>query len=79
MAVETPIGFIPNVDDINLEDLNFEKQKLKDLLYFDKQGWVKEMEEVKKFFEKFGERFPKRLWNEFYDMQKRIQDYKNDE
>lgn len=78
-AVETPIGFIPNVDDINLEDLNFEKQKLKDLLYFDKQGWVKEMEEVKKFFEKFGERFPKRLWNEFYDMQKRIQDYKNDE
>ena len=78
-AVETPIGFIPNLEDINLEGLNFDKQKLRDLLYFDKEGWVKEMEEVKKFFEKFGGHFPKRLWDEFYDMQKRILAYENRE
>ncbi|MEM0143440.1 MAG: phosphoenolpyruvate carboxykinase (GTP) [Candidatus Parvarchaeum sp.] len=76
-AIETPIGFIPYPDDINLEGMNLNKEKLKELLYFDKKGWIKELKEVESFFERFGEHFPKRLWDEFYKMYEDTLDYKS--
>ena len=74
-AKESPIGFLPYVEDINLNGMDFDVERLKKLLYFDKDGWVAELIKVKEFFDKFGERFPKKLWNEFDKMNKRVLDY----
>ncbi len=35
-AAETPIGFIPNIDDINMTGLNIDKEKIRKLFEFDK-------------------------------------------
>ncbi|MGC8533192.1 MAG: phosphoenolpyruvate carboxykinase (GTP) [Candidatus Parvarchaeum sp.] len=74
-AIETPIGFIPNINDINLNGLNIGKEKLKELFYFDKIGWLKELNEVKVFFEKFEHHIPDELWNEFNKMYQSVKEY----
>lgn len=74
-AIELPIGFIPNIEDLNLEGLNIEKEKIKELFYFDKKGWLKELNEVKTFFKKFEKHIPNELWNEFDKMYKSVQEY----
>jgi len=74
-AVELPIGFIPNIKDLDLNGLNIGKEKIKELFYFDKQGWLKELNEVKVFFKKFGKHFPAELWYEFNKMYKSVQEY----
>ena len=58
---ETPIGFMPTVDaidrpsDVSLEDM-------KELLSVDKEGWIKELEDVEKnHYSKFGAKLPKEL------------------
>ena len=38
-AVETPIGFVPHAEDINLEGLDFSIDQLKDILAVDKAAW----------------------------------------
>ncbi|MCL5106606.1 MAG: phosphoenolpyruvate carboxykinase (GTP) [Candidatus Parvarchaeota archaeon] len=74
-AVELPIGFIPNIDDLDLKGLVLEKEKLNELFYFDKQGWLKELNEVKIFFKKFGKHIPDELWDEFNKMYKNVNEY----
>ncbi len=50
-AVETPIGFVPKAEDINvegLEDVNLET--IKDLLTVDKENWKAEAEGIEGFY-----------------------------
>ncbi len=74
-AVETPIGFIPRLEDIDLNGLEFDREKLKELLYFDKNGWIKELNGIKTFFERFGGHLPHELWDEFYKMYESVKSY----
>ena len=43
-AVETPIGFLPNPEDIDLTGCDVSKKTLKELLTVDKAGWEKELD-----------------------------------
>lgn len=63
-AVGSPIGFLPRVEDINIEGLDITTEKLKELLYIDKEAWSKDIEGIEKFFSLFGERFPNELKQE---------------
>ncbi|MEM3255148.1 MAG: phosphoenolpyruvate carboxykinase (GTP) [Candidatus Micrarchaeaceae archaeon] len=72
-AIESPIGFLPSKESFDrgsISEADFEK-----LFRFDKAGWIKELDEVKPFFESFGERFPKWLWNEYYKLRERIESW----
>ena len=60
-AVETPIGFVPKAEDINLEDLDFSLDTLKGILEVKKDQWVKETEGIEEFYTKFGDKLPKEL------------------
>ncbi|MGN0771294.1 MAG: phosphoenolpyruvate carboxykinase (GTP) [Christensenellales bacterium] len=60
-AVETPIGYVPNPEDINLEGLDFSRETLADILKVDKEAWKKEAEGIKEFYETFGDRLPAEL------------------
>ncbi len=60
-AVETPIGFVPKAEDINLEGLDFSRETLADILKVDKDAWKKEAEGIKEFYETFGDRLPAEL------------------
>ena len=61
-AVETPIGFVPKAEDINLEGLDdFSIDTLKGILSVDKEQWKKEAEGIEEFYTKFGDRLPTEL------------------
>ena len=60
-AVETPIGFVPKAEDINLEGLDFSIDTLKSILEVKKDQWVKESEGITEFYKKFGDKLPTEL------------------
>jgi len=60
-AVETPIGFVPKAEDINLDGLDFSLETLKSILVVKKDQWIKESEGITEFYKKFGDRLPKKL------------------
>ncbi|MBO1680030.1 phosphoenolpyruvate carboxykinase (GTP) [Bittarella massiliensis (ex Durand et al. 2017)] len=60
-AVETPIGYEPKPEDINLEDLDIDLETLKGLLSVDVDLWKEEAKGIHEFYGKFGEHLPKEL------------------
>ncbi len=70
-AVETPIGFVPKAEDINLEGLDdFSADTLRGILEVDKAKWAKEADGVEEFYKQFGEKLPKALRNELETLKK---------
>ncbi len=63
-AVETPIGFVPNAEDIDLTDLDFDIETLKSILEVDKDTWAKEAAEIEEHYKKFGDKLPEELVNQ---------------
>ena len=60
-AVETAIGFVPNAEDIDLTDLDFDIETLKSILAVDKDVWAKEAAEIEEHYKKFGDKLPAEL------------------
>ena len=60
-AKETAIGYVPEVDDINLEGLDFSKEALAGILNVDKDLWRAEVPGIKEFYAKFGDMLPAKL------------------
>ena len=60
-ATETPIGFVPKPDDIDLTDLDMDIETLKSILEVDKDVWTKEAAEIEEHYKKFGDRLPEEL------------------
>ena len=61
-AKECAIGYVPNVEDIDITDLDMTKEALSDLLTVDAKEWVKDVEDpetgIKKYFAQFGDMLP---------------------
>lgn len=63
-AVETPIGFVPKAQDIDLEGLNnFTTADVENLLSIEKDVWVEEIKGMEEHFAKF-DHLPKELSDE---------------
>lgn len=62
-AVETPIGFVPRIQDIDMGGLDLPSGIMEKLLSIDRKAWLAELSEHKKFLSQFGARLPKELWN----------------
>ena len=61
-AVETPIGYEPKPEDIDVEGLgDVTTDTVKDLLTVDKDLWKEEVKGIKEFYAKFGDKLPKEL------------------
>lgn len=72
-AVETPIGFVPKAEDINIEELDgVTVDTIKDLLSIDKENWKKETEGIEQFYHELGERVPKKLYEELDELRKNL-------
>ena len=64
-AVETPIGFVPKAEDINIEGLDITLDTIKGLLDVDKALWTEEAAGIDDFYKSIGARVPKELWDEY--------------
>ncbi len=62
-AVETPIGFMPNPEDINIEGLEDEVSldSLKAMLSVDKSLWQEEAKGIEEFYQSLGDTVPAEL------------------
>jgi len=67
-AIKTPIGFIPNYDEF---DFGMEKEKLEKLFEIDKEAWLKEFSDARKFFSIF-QNFPKVLSKKLDELEERM-------
>lgn len=63
-AVETPIGFEPKAEDINIEGLDITVDTIRGLLNVDKDLWREEAKGIHEFYAKFGDKLPKELEKE---------------
>jgi len=63
-AVESPIGYLPTPDDIDITDLNMDMDVLKELLTVDKDVWLEDVANAREYFAQFGDRLPKEITEE---------------
>ena len=72
-AVETPIGYEPKPEDINVEGLEgITTETIADLLTVDKKLWREEAEGIEEFYKKFGEKLPKEMSEELKALESRL-------
>ncbi len=69
-AVESPVGFLPKAEDINIEGLDLTVDKLNELLDIDKKSWITNIEGIEEFYSSFGERLPNELKQELETLKK---------
>jgi phosphoenolpyruvate carboxykinase (GTP) len=72
-AKDTPIGRLPDAEDLDLAGLNIPANDLAKLLSVDKKGWLAEIPLIRQHLEKFGDRLPKELVREVDELEKRLQ------
>ena len=74
-AVETPIGFMPNAEDINIEGLEDEVtlDSLKSMLSVDKGLWREEVAGIEDFYESLGDTVPAELKANLETLKKNVQ------
>lgn len=63
-AIETPIGYVPKAEDINIEGLDIDVDTVKGLLDVDKATWKTEVDGIEEFYAQFGTKLPKELRKE---------------
>ena len=72
-AEETPIGFVPRVEDLELQGLALAPATLDKLLTVDKEQWQREGQMIAAYLEEFGERVPDEMWNQLRGVLTRLQ------
>src|SRR5205085_10832481 len=60
-AVNSPIGWIPGIHDLDLADLNIDHNCVDEILEIDHDQWQKELEQHQKFYESLGGVVPQEL------------------
>jgi phosphoenolpyruvate carboxykinase (GTP) len=63
-ARETPIGYLPEANDIDINDLDLTADNMHALLSVDVDKWKEEMDSVGEYLQSYGERLPAALKSE---------------
>jgi len=73
-ANETPIGFLPNPDDLDTTGLDIEPDALRALTSIDIGQWQVEMDAIGDYFASYGDRLPKALETELATVEASLKD-----
>ena len=71
-AVETPIGFVPKAEDIEIEGLDITVDTVRELLNVDADLWKEEIDGIDEFYKQIGDRVPAELYDELADLKARL-------
>ena len=64
-GVDTPIGRLPKASELDVSGLNLTAEQIDLLLSVDPQIWRQEAALIPPFYETFGDRLPKALWEQY--------------
>ncbi|MEK9132682.1 MAG: phosphoenolpyruvate carboxykinase (GTP), partial [Patescibacteria group bacterium] len=71
-AKETPLGLMPQIEDLDLSGINVPHNNLEKLFSTTEPGWDSELSEIKNFFDKFGATMPCEMHEELEKLRKRL-------
>jgi len=71
-AVDTPIGRLPRPVDLDTSGLEIPAAHLAQLLSVDVEGWLAEIDLIRKHFDQFGNHLPEGLNCELEDLDRRL-------
>ena len=71
-AVESPIGYVPCPDGLDLTGLEIGKDPLHDLLRVDTEAWRTELADIEIFIAKFGDKVPARMRDQLARLSRRL-------
>lgn len=71
-AIETPIGYLPRPEDINIEGLDISQEALREILTVDKEMWRKEAADIREHYKKFGAKLPQELATQLENLENRL-------
>ncbi len=69
----TPIGYVPNAEDINIEGLkDITRDTVRELLTVDKEAWLADVQNIKEFYAQVGSRVPEAMYDELAALEARL-------
>ncbi|MBP7701430.1 MAG: phosphoenolpyruvate carboxykinase (GTP) [Phenylobacterium sp.] len=71
-AVDTAIGRVPSRDSLDLSGISIDPAALDTLLSVDAEVWTEEAALIPEFYQKFGDRLPKALWDQHAALGRRL-------
>lgn len=71
-AVETPVGFVPRVEDLDLSGLEQPASDVELALEVRRDEWAAEIPQITEWFDKFGDKLPAVLWAELDALKTRL-------
>ena len=72
-AIETPIGFVPKAEDIDIEGLeDVTVDTIRELLTVDNKSWLEDIDNIKEFYKLVGDRVPAELYEELAALEERL-------
>jgi phosphoenolpyruvate carboxykinase (GTP) len=71
-GIESPIGILPSLKSFDAQGLHLTKEKLEKLFKVDKNGYLKEIEALRTYFEQFADRLPKGISEQLDRLDKRL-------
>nr|NGX26200.1 Phosphoenolpyruvate carboxykinase [GTP] [Chlamydiota bacterium] len=71
-AEETPIGFVPTKDALDLSGIEIAEDALEELFRIDRETYLRELEELESYFFIFGNKLPKGIRDELDAMKNRL-------
>jgi len=71
-ATETPIGYVPSADDLDLSGLDESREEIEAALKIDLEEWRAEVPLIEEWFEKFGDKLPTVLRAELEVLKQRL-------
>jgi len=72
-AVETPIGLLPTLDGLNLDQLGLSEDAIASLLRVDADGWMAELPLIEDYYASFGEHVPEELKEELEELKRKLE------
>ena len=71
-ADESPIGYLPKPDSIDLSGLDLKPAAVKELLSIDREEWLEDLKLQDEFYTQFGDRLPREIRSELEALRGRL-------
>lgn len=71
-AMETPIGYVPTRDALDVQGLKISDSVIAELLHVDRESWLNEIKELSNYFVRFGNKLPQGIREELAQLEKRL-------
>jgi phosphoenolpyruvate carboxykinase (GTP) len=72
-AVETPVGWVPRIDDLDLEGLDEDPSEFEQLVTIDREVWRQEADSIEQHLQLFGDKLPHDIADQLQQLRERLE------